>query len=926
MTTTLAATMPFDQELLKSQLADLVDMSGQEQSQRLSSLDATHPQEARQLRSLLGFVANTAPNLRSPGALLGQMNQASLPSQIGPWEVLGELGRGGMGVVLRAKRSDGVFDKQVAIKVLPPVLSGGEAGERFVQEARLLAPLDHPHIARLMDAGVSQGCAYFVMDLVEGITLTAHAKPLPLKSRLTLFLQLCSAVGFAHGRLLVHRDIKPANVLVDALGQVRLLDFGIAKLLSQNEATLNAQASGQAAAFTPAYASPEQLTGEPAAVTSDVFSLGVLLYELCTGEHPYLASGGETARQTAATMFAILERNPAREPLHRSGVSFDLQSVILKALEKDPARRYSSVDALSADVEAFMAGMPVKAQPATWRYQASRFVARHRGAVSAAAITSATILGLSGWSLYSAQIAREQSALAQKRLVAVREIANKVVFDYNRALEPISGTLEVRKLLVSDALGYLAAQQSDAGDDLALGAEIARGYEAVGDVQGRGVTKGNLGELAAAGNSYSKALEIRQAICAQSPKLSVRGDEAVTVPACAALANALARQGDNQFSRGQLAPAIASFEQARAANARVLASDQAWSVAELDAVTASQFLVTSKIAGLSTRQTGDDFAKGLPMAVEQLALAKKMALGAVKGAHKGGDDSSAQSRLRDSHDFLAYRLLAAGQAQAARVEIDQAVELARLGFKRAANADTAIALASSLSNQAEITAHLLQFDAAEASALASLELMRSWHLADPKNAFVRARYANIGARTGHALNLIGSRLSHATALRLLTQVAQASSTFTPTDGVFWVQHQRVLTEGVATALALGDLPLVKRQLPLLPNPPANANPRAALDAAPAQLLRAKWAEQSGELAQVSAPFELAYKALQLQAQQTPANASGLAALASACRWATTSKALAAQRGEYAECAAKAVKALQQANALTPLARQQLVKS
>ncbi len=886
---------------IKDLLFELTELPSGEQASRLSALDVMEPELARELRSLLGHAQATSPGLHAPERLLGQMQQAELPTQLGPWRVLGELGRGGMGVVLRAERCDGAFEKEVAIKVLPPLLAGGAASERFVQEARLLAPLDHPHIARLIDAGVAHGCAYFVMDLVEGLPITRQARSLPLKDRLKLFLQLASAVSFAHGRLLIHRDIKPANVLVDNAGLVRLLDFGIAKLVSANEATLTAQA------FTPAYASPEQLLGEPATVASDVFSLGVVLYELCANAHPFLDAKGDTARQTAATMFAVLQREPDRAPMQRAGLAKDLQAVLLKALAKESAQRYGSVDALASDVEAFLTGHPVKAQPLSWHYETRKFVQRHLGAVTTTAVTGLTIVALGIWSIQSAKVAREQSRLAEKRLESVRQIANKVVFDYNRALAPINGTLELRKTLVSDAIGYLEAQLADAGNDLSLHAEIARGFEAVGEVQGSGVTSSNLGQVEAAKQSFDKAFGLRERACQDAPQLLVAAVGTALVPSCSAQANAMRLQAENLFAAGKGPDAIAKMEAARALNARQLPSS-GLSDASKRAVTKLQFGLNHRVAGLTVRQSGEGYARGLALAQESLPLAQSLAADAT--------DASAQVDLRDANDFLGNRLLAFGKPVEALAAMNAALEIGQKNYSTQPSGSNAIYVMTTLSNRADIHLHLRRLDAAEADSLAALELARKTHQADPNNAFFRARYANIGRRAGAVLNQVGTRLSHATALRLMTEVAQASGEFKPSDGVFWFQHQGVLLQWAEAAFALGDLQQAQKLMAQIPAPPAN-NPRAALDAADAQLLRAKLAAAAKQAGLAKEALDAAIAPMQQRAQSTPSDVMNRAALALACDWASKEAALAAEKPRLGTCAAKEAQALQASAQLTP---------
>jgi eukaryotic-like serine/threonine-protein kinase len=616
---------------IKNALFELTELPEPARAARLADLALQRPALAQALQGLLPGAMATVASANAPARWLQDISQSGLPQQLGKWRVLREIGRGGMGVVLLGERADGAFDKQVAIKVLPPALAGANGARRLAAEAQALARLEHPHIARLLDAGVDQGCAYLVMEHVAGLPITAHAQQgaLGQRQQLALLLQLCSAVQFAHGQLLVHRDIKPDNVLVDTQGQVRLLDFGIAKVLHADAPTATVQA-----ALTPAYASPEQLLGQPSGVAGDVFSLGVLLFQLLTGRHPFLAST-VTANGTASVMAqvrAVLDGQPDTAALRQAKVPADLQAVVLKALEKPLQQRYASVEALAGELQAFLAGLPVKAQPPNWRYRATKFVQRNRWPVLAGTLATSAVLGLTAWALHSAQQARQQQTLAQARLQTVRAIANKVVFDYNRALEPVPGTLEVRQTLIKDALTYLDAMVADAPGqtsvDRALQADIAAGYEAVGDVQGRGVTGGNLGDLPAAQRSYERAVALRRPLC----ELASAGANAknadtnlTTAVACSAWAASLVRLGDNAFTQRRTDDAITHFDSARAAAKRTLDLPLPPADTSRKAALDLRSQANQRLAGLSLRQTGAAYDRGLALAQDQLQAAQALA-------------------------------------------------------------------------------------------------------------------------------------------------------------------------------------------------------------------------------------------------------------------------------------------------------------
>lgn len=319
---------------------------------------------------------------------------------LGCYRLLGELGAGGMGTVYLAERCDGQFEQQVALKVLRHGLADELTQRRFLQERQILARLQHPAIARLLDGGVTpEGVPYFVMERVEGRPLTAFVREerLGIGPILAVFLEICDAVQYAHRNLVVHRDLKPSNILVDGAGHVRLLDFGIAKLLAEDGEWGSAPASTRTAlrTFTPEYAAPEQLAGEPVTTATDVYSLGVLLYELLTGERPYrsAADGAGWLKQ------AVLAHDPERPSTRAANPELarrlrgDLDWITLKALQKEPARRYASAEALAADLKRHLEGLPVTARRDTLRYRASKFLRRHRLAVGAVVLVLISLTG-----------------------------------------------------------------------------------------------------------------------------------------------------------------------------------------------------------------------------------------------------------------------------------------------------------------------------------------------------------------------------------------------------------------------------------------------------------------------------------------------------------------------------------------------------
>ena len=373
--------------------------------------------------------------------------------QIGPYRVLRLLGRGGMGDVYLAERTDGLFDRQVALKQVRSGLDSPVLVRRFEAERRILAGLQHRGIARLLDAGVdNNGLPWLAMDYVEGPSLTTYAEDhaLSLNARLHLFGQVCEAVHYAHQHFVVHRDLKPNNILVteDAQGRphAKLLDFGIARLLDDEEGQpLTALTETGVRPMTRAYAAPEQLKGEPVTTATDVYALGALLYELLTGRRPFQAP---TAAQLET---AILTTEPERpSTVADSGMAFaptrlrgDLDTIILKALRKEPAERYDSAAALSDDLDRYRTGLPIEARPPSASYRLRKFTRRHPAGVSFAALALVLLVG------FTTTVTMQQRAIARERDTA--QATADFLEELFSAADPFSeqrmDTLRVRDLL-----------------------------------------------------------------------------------------------------------------------------------------------------------------------------------------------------------------------------------------------------------------------------------------------------------------------------------------------------------------------------------------------------------------------------------------------------------------------------------------------
>ncbi len=361
-----------------------------------------------------------------------------VPMRLGPWRLGERLGTGGMGEVYRGERTDGGFEQQAAVKIVRAGMASEGIVARFLVERQVLARLEHPAIARLLDGGVApDGRPWFAMELVDGEPITAYAKSRSqsLEDRLRLVIAVARAVDFAHRSLIVHRDLKPSNILVSRDGELKLLDFGLAKLLEPDADP--GLTRTEVRALTPAYAAPEQVAGEPITTATDVYSLGVVLYELLTGSLP---RGAGTASSGAATQVApapAIERPSqrvrrasadreagAREARRLAG---DLDTIVLCALAREPARRYASAAAFADDLRRHLDGRPVAARPDTRRYRLGKFLGRHRVAVGAAALVAVSLVAGLVAAIVSARRAERQALRAvevQEFLVSLFEAAD----------------------------------------------------------------------------------------------------------------------------------------------------------------------------------------------------------------------------------------------------------------------------------------------------------------------------------------------------------------------------------------------------------------------------------------------------------------------------------------------------------------------
>ncbi len=488
-------------DVLNRLLDEALDLPPPDRVKWIDGLSAEHERFKPRLRDLLSRAQSesflgTVPKFDSvtEGELGASRASETAGSEIGIYRLLREIGKGGMGTVRLAERRDGMVNRPVALKLPRGSFRGAGLGERMAREREILASLDHPHIARLYDAGLTpSGDPFLALEYVEGRAIDEYCKDHALdpKARLTLFLQVASAVAHAHGKLVVHRDLKPSNILVTEEGQIRLLDFGIAKMLEEGVALETEFTERAGRALTPEYASPEQILGEPIGVASDVYSLGVVLFELLTESRPYQLERG-TSRELED---AILQAEPpkpsevAKDPAARKALRGDVDTIVLRALQKEKDKRYPTVNALAEDIERHLDGRPVLARPDTGWYRAVKFARRNRIAVGAAAAVLIAVLAGAGLALWQARVAvaeQRRSREVTNFIAAIFRDANleegegrslSALDILNRAHDRILKGLDTEATVRIELLNILGASLMSLGETATAESVAARALE-----------------------------------------------------------------------------------------------------------------------------------------------------------------------------------------------------------------------------------------------------------------------------------------------------------------------------------------------------------------------------------------------------------------------------------------------------------------
>lgn len=556
------------------------------------------PALRRDVESLLATDEQQGQVLDKPlPALAPELRRADdtevLGNRMGSYRLERLVKEGGMGAVYEAWRADDQYRQRVALKLIRASVASESTLHRFRQERQILAALAHPHIAHLLDGGVTpDGQPYLVMEYVEGQPIDEYCEThrIGIRDRIRLFQKVCSAVQYAHQNLIVHRDLKPSNILVTAEGTVKLLDFGIAKLLREEQDNRAPRTRTGMPLMTPEYASPEQVRGESNTTATDVYSLGVVLYELLTGRRPFRLEQrllGEIEQiiceqeppppSTAVSTETATNTGAGRPERLRRTIAGDLDNIVLLALRKEPQRRYASVEQLHRDLQHYLDGLPVLAQKPTWHYRTAKFLRRHRAGVIAALVFVTLIGGIMA-TAWQARIAQAERGRAVRRFHDVRRLANTMLFEVHSAIEELPGATPARELLVRRGLEYLDSLTREAAGDPVLQLELASGYAKVGDIQWHRYYA-NLGDRAGALENQRKALSIRESVAAAEPG---------KLDAHAALARSYSMLGDLMIAGSEVDSAVAHYRRSLELRQRIAAADPTNRIVRTDLAVAYQ--------------------------------------------------------------------------------------------------------------------------------------------------------------------------------------------------------------------------------------------------------------------------------------------------------------------------------------------------
>ncbi|MCC7499633.1 MAG: protein kinase [Bryobacterales bacterium] len=722
--------------------ARLLELDEAERLAALARLTAGDPAAAAEVREMLhrwpaaeSFFAQFFPETDDPHPRFDGR-------RVGAYRLTGELGRGGMGVVYKAERDDGQFVRRVAVKFVSVLTSGGEAWRRFEREKRILAGLRHPNVAQLIDAGVSEeGTPYIVMELVEGVPIDVYCRErqLDAASRIRLFQQAAGAIDFIHRNLIVHRDIKPANILVTADGVPKLLDFGISRVLPADGEERDATAP-EWRVMTLNYSSPEQLRGDPVSTATDIYALGLLLYELLAGRPAYALSGSSTVD----LLRQILENDPPPP-----GAGADLDQVVMKAIHKSPAGRYASARDLASDLDNYLAGRPVVAVRPANLYRLGKWVRRNRYIVFSGALVALLLLAAGGAVIREMRVARRERAAAERRFNDVRKLANSILFEFHDPISRLSGATEVRRLMVARSLEYLDSLASDSPGDVALQLELASAYRRLGDIQGN-PNRANLGDAKGALTTYHKARTILEAVLRAAPHN--RAAELELGSLLILIGAQLVHVGEPAASLEMKRKALAHWERlaAGAPQQEQIRRGLAAAFSEMATATADDLRLEERLEfGSRAKEVYQRLLADRPADPERmrdLARVHKYLSGMYQN-----DADRALENAQAALDLDMRRTTAAPLDSAARMEYAQSLSMAATGWERKGNLSKAISFAEQ-----------------------SVEIRRKLWEADSKDHRVRERLAYALALLGQlrsrhgdsraALNYLGDAIAHTEAL------------------------------------------------------------------------------------------------------------------------------------------------------------------
>lgn len=630
--------------------------------------------------------------------------------RVGVFELESCLGEGGSSTVYAARRVD-EFTQRVAIKLLRSHV-GATVARRFGIERATLARLSHPHIAKLFDAGtLDDGTPYLVLELVQGRNWTQWLeddRP-PLRERIEKFLSICSAVEHAHQRLLVHRDIKPSNLMIDADGRAMLLDFGIAKLLDDTQSATLTREGGFA--LTPAYAAPEQLRGEPVSTATDVYALGLVLYETLAAQHAFGSADGATvalrSQQPAPPSKRPSQTHADGHAVAAAAMRGDPDNIVMKALEPEPARRYASVAALAGDLRAWLEGRPVSARAPSWRYVAGKFIRRHPIGV---ALTGVALLSVAA-ALF---VATQETARARRHLTEARALAHDILTEYPEQIAQLPGSLPVQERMVRDAMRYLDSLREVAGRDVALTRELASGYLRIGDIQGNPY-RANLGDIAGAEASYALARVALDQWHRLAPGSA--GTELLH-------ARLTARQAALDHQQGRLEQAAIGFRAALHAFA-------ALPVEERDAATLMEHAATLQFHGDLLGNTGQASLVDVQAGAAQHAAARQLLIDAQK---RFPDDSDLQLGMAAALERDGDEAFFARELQRASASYGDAIARIEALLEHKPGSVTLRRVHAGLhSRMAQVLDLGGDLDAAIAAATQSVAIIESLLAADPTN-------------------------------------------------------------------------------------------------------------------------------------------------------------------------------------------------